>query len=167
MRLVDNQQIKAPDAKFPRVVVNQVNHRLIGRKDHAGIRIAVQAAAGIQRSGHTGQQLVEILVRLPHKAGTIGEKQHVFDPVRLHQHVHAGNGYARFACAGRHDEQASAAHAGKRLAHATNRIFLIIAVGDVVVDGRVRDILPDAAAQLEQLQFLDGMEVEYPPRRIA
>ena len=167
VRFVDDNQVKASDAEFPRVVIDQIDHGLVGGKDHAGICVAVQAAAGIERCGHVGQQLVEILMRLPHEAGAVGEKQYVFDPIRLHQHVHAGDGHAGFARAGGHDQQASAAHIGKRLAYAANGVFLIVAVGDIVVDGRVRDILSHGAAQLEQLQFLDGMEIEHPPRRIA
>ena len=167
VRFVDDDQIKAPDAEFPRVVVDQIDHGLVGGKDHAGVCVAVQAAAGIERGGHVGQQLVEILMRLPHKAGAVGKKQYVFDPIRLHQHVYAGDGHAGLARAGGHDQQASTAHIGKRLADAANGVLLVIAVGDIVIDGRVRDILPHGAAQLEQLQLFDRMEIEHPPRRIA
>ena len=167
VRFIDDDQIKSAHTEFTGIVIDQIDHGLIGRKDNTCVGVPVKTAAGIQRSGHIGQQLIKILMRLTHKAGAVSEKQHVLDPARLHQHIHTGNGHAGFARAGRHDQEAPAAHVGKRFAHAADSVLLVITVGDSIVNHGIRDILSHAAAQLQQFQFLNGMEVEHAPGRIA
>ena len=48
VRFVDDNQIKTTNAEFPGIIVHQIDHRLVGGEDHAGVDVAVQAAAGIQ-----------------------------------------------------------------------------------------------------------------------
>ena len=67
VRLIDNNQIETTDTEFTGIVVDQVDHSLIGRENNAGVGIPIQTAAGIYRSGHTGQQLGKVLVSLPHQ----------------------------------------------------------------------------------------------------
>ena len=60
-------------------------------------------------------------MRLLDKARSVRKEQDIFHPVRLHQHIHAGDGNSRLAGSGRHDDQAAAAVLRKCLAYSADQ----------------------------------------------
>ena len=149
MRLVHDNEVEAADAEFARVAVDKPDHGLVCGEDDAGVFVAVVAGAGEHGCGHVRKQLVEVLMRLTHKAGAVGKKQHVFDPVRFHKHFDQRNRYAGFARSRCHDDDAaSTLLVLEDVADAANGVFLVVAVRDAVFDGRVRYVLVGVCALL-------------------
>ena len=86
MRLVHDDEVETPDAKFARIAIDEPDHGLVRGEDDACVFVAVDAGAGEHGCSHVRQQLVIVLVRLAHEAGAVSKEQHVFDPVCFHEH---------------------------------------------------------------------------------
>ncbi len=160
--LVNDNQIESANAKLSGVVVDQIDHGLVGRENNTGIGIPVHTAAGIDRSGHTGQQFSEILVGLTNQRSPVRKEQDILHPTSLHQHIRQGNGHTGFAGAGGHDQQGVTAILHECVAGGGDGFFLIGTTGDGFIDLRRRNILPGSGTEFQQLQLLKRMELENP-----
>ena len=66
--------------------------------------------------------------------GAVREKQNIRDIPPAAQHIGKAGCSARFTGAGRHDEQTAPVSLRDIAAYGADRLFLIIAVGDFIVD---------------------------------
>ena len=81
MGLVDDDQVETPHAEHLLFIVNEVDHRLIGREQDAGINVSLLswvAEVALRLVGQIGAELAE---RLLHQCCAVGQKQHVLHPV--------------------------------------------------------------------------------------
>ena len=164
---INDDQVEAPDAEFPRIIVDQVDHGLIGREDNAGIRITIHASARIDAGGNARQQFSEVLVCLVNQACAVSQKQNVLCPVCPQQHIRKSNGYACLTRSGCHDQEAGTPHTHECFAASINCFLLVVPSSDIVVNLRSGDILTDVSTQLQQFQLLNGMKLEDSARRIS
>ena len=140
-------------------------HRLVSAEHDS--RIHVDIAALVQHGRRlVRQELHEVLVRLRNKRSPVGKEQHVLYPIVALEHIHKRYGHARLARTGRHDQEPLAVHGVVMLAHRLDGHFLVVAVRDVGVHAKVRNVL--AVALLNQaFQIFAGMESKNPARRIT
>ena len=106
-------------------------------------------------------------MRLAYKGCTVSKEKDILCPARSKQHIRERNGNTGFTGTGCHNKQSVTAILSKRITGIGDGLLLIITTGDVIVDLRRSNILAGRSAQLQELQFFDGMELEYTARLIA
>ena len=142
MGLIDDHQVKTPNTKVARVLVDFLNHRLIRREDDSSIQITVEAAARNNRRRYIGQQLRKVFMGLTNETRSVSQKQNVLYPAAPQQNVNKGDGDTGLTRAGSHDHDASAAAVHECIAGVLNCFLLIITIGNRVVNHRIGDVGP-------------------------
>ena len=133
-------------------VVNGVQDSRVGGKHDAGIPIILVGTQITQR--HIRQIVLKIVLCLLHQRGAVGQKQNVGHPFASAEHIgQAGRG-SGFAGAGGHHQQMLAEPLIDLAADRPDGFFLIIPVGDFVVDGNAHQIQPLRAAVHQPLQIV-------------
>ena len=146
-------------------VVDGVEHRRIGGEhDTRGLVVlgGAQVAQGLVR-----QILLEIVLRLLDQRGAVGQKQHIRHMAAPAQHVGQAGCRAGFSGAGGHDQQVAPEPLRDVGAHRTDGVFLVVAVGDLIVNfnGVQRLFLGAAVHQL--LQIILAEHAAHRPLRAA
>ncbi len=135
VRLVADHQIKMTAGKELALLVlyavNDIVHGLIGGKDAVGgVVVLFLAEIG---NGKIGQEIHKAALGLGHQAVAIGQKQNIFHPTVLEQHITQGNDGSCLAGAGGHDQQRLAAVPRKGIAGRFYGALLVIAPGDLAI----------------------------------
>ena len=164
--LVNDDEVKVGGGKQPPPVpgpglVNGVEHGGIGGKDDAGLSVVLVGAQITQ--GHVGQIVFEIVLGLLDQGGAVGQKQNVGHIVASAEHVGEAGGGAGLARPGGHHQQMLAESLFQLLAHRPNGLFLVVAVGDLVVNGHRLQLEPLGAAVHELLQVLPAENPAHRP----
>ena len=156
MALVHNDEVKVSGRKQRHAVlglgvVDGVEHGGIGGKHDARGLIVLRGAQVAQRL--VGQILLEVVLCLLDQRGAVGQKQHIRHMAAPAQHIGQAGCGAGLACARCHDQQIAPEALRDVGAHRPDGVFLIVAVGDFIVnfDGVQRLFLGAAVHQLLQV----------------
>ena len=146
-------------------VVDGVEHGGVGG-EHDTRRLVVLGGAQVAQ-GLVGQILLEIVLRLLDQRGAVGQKQHVRHMAAPAQHIGQAGRRAGLAGAGGHDQQVAPEPLRDVGAHRTDGVFLVVAVGDLIVNfnGVQRLFLGAAVHQL--LQIILAEHAAHRPLRAA
>ena len=135
MCLIADDQVKVSAGKQLAVLilyaVNDIVHGLVGGK-HTMRSVVVLFFAEVC-NGQVRQQVHKAALCLRDKAVAIRQKQDVFHPAMLQQHIAQGNHRTCFAGAGSHDQQSLAAVAGKGITGRFDSALLVITSGNTAV----------------------------------
>ena len=164
MRLIYDDQIKPSGRESLVLCIYVVDHCLIGAEHQASIEIFFTAGRQLTDT-HIRHQLCKIALCLIDQRGAVCKKQDIFYPIVSGQHIHQRNRHAGFACAGSHDQEATAVLGVQPFTDVGDGHFLIWAVGDFVVDGQIGNITSGSALE-HQFQILHGMECHDRPIRV-
>ena len=132
-------------------VVDGVEHGGVGGEHDARRLVVLEGAQVAQRL--VRQILLEIVLGLLDQCGAVGQKQHIRHMAAPAQHVGQTGCRAGFSGAGGHDQQVAPEPLRDVGAHRTDGVFLIVAVGDFIVNfnGVQRLFLGAAVHQLLQV----------------
>ncbi len=167
VRLVDDHQVEIPHPETGDAVVglvDQVEHGRVGAHVHPPLGVLFRDQVHRARFR---QMRLEGARGLVHQGNTVGQEQGPLHPAGPLEHVHQGDGGARLAGAGGHDQQRLAPRPGELGEDAADGPFLVIALDDAVADAAHLGRLLLAAAQDEPLQFVPGVEPGHLARRIG
>ena len=152
VRLVTDHQIKMPAGEELSLLVlhavNDIEHGLIGGKDTvSGVVVLLLAEVG---DGEIGQQIHKAALGLRDQTVAVSQKQDIFHPAVLEQHIAKGDDRSGLAGAGGHDQQRLAAVAGKGVTGGLDGALLIVASGDVPIHHDIFQARPHGL-EIEQL----------------
>ena len=167
VRLVDDDEVEVAGAEASTVVVDaidEVHHAGVGRGEDASIGVLLGDEVDGGDAGQVGLERVDGLVD---QGGAVGEEQHAFDPVGLHELVDQGDDGAGLARAGRHDEQGGALALVELGADLLDGPHLVVAPGDGGVDRRRVEGVAGAATLDDEFEFVTGGEALHLARRIS
>ena len=149
MALVDDNEVKVGRGKQPLPVfgfgvVDGVENGGIGGKYNAGIPVVLIGAQIAQ--GHIRQIVLEIVLCLLDQRRAVCQKQDIRHPFSPAEHVSQTGCGAGLAGTGGHHQQVFAEPLGNMSAHRPDGLFLVIPVGDFVINGGIFQIQPLGAA---------------------
>jgi len=146
-------------------VVDGVEHRRIGGEHDTRGLVVLRGAQVAQRL--VRQILFEVILGLLDQRGAVGQKQHICHMTAPAQHVGQTGCRAGLAGAGGHDQQVAPEPLRDVGAHRTDGVFLVVAVGDLIVNfnGVQRLFLGAAVHQL--LQIILAEHAAHRPLRAA
>ena len=123
---------KQRHAVFGLGVVDGIEHGGIGGKHDARGLIVLEGAQVAQRL--VGQILLEVVLRLLDQRGAVGQKEHIGHMTAPAQHIGQAGCSAGLARARCHDQQIAPEALRDVGADCPDGVFLVVAVGDFVVD---------------------------------
>ena len=138
MRLVDDDHIevrrcKQPVPILPATVIDGVEHRRIGREHDARILVILVRAEIAQR--HVREVLLKGVFRLLDECGTICEEENIGHIPATAEDINQRSRRSGLSGTGRHDQQILAEALLHMIADRTNRLFLVVTVRNLIIDG--------------------------------
>ena len=117
--------------------------------------------------GQIWQKIDKISFGLSNQRISVRQKQYIFDPALLQQHLHQGNDRTGLSGTGGHDQQCPAAILlSKTVTHSFDRSLLIIAACDCLVHDNVFQAVAHTLKIKQLLQIPPGIECRNLPFRI-
>ena len=137
MALIDDDQIEMRRREKPRArlrppPIDGIQHRRIRREDDTRIRILLIAAQIAQR--HLRKIRLESLLRLRHQSRPIRQKKHPRDPIAAQKHIHQRRRRARLPRPRRHHQEMLPPASLDFRKRRTDRLLLVRAIRDPVID---------------------------------
>ena len=155
--------------QFPVLIlhgVDAVHHGLVGGEHAPGGIVVLLLAQVCDRQ--VGQQVHKAALGLGDQGVAVCQKEDVFDPAVLQQHLHQGNDRSRLAGTGSHDQQGlPAVLLPESLAHRLDGPLLVVPPGDVLVHLDVLQAGAHGAQVKELFQVPLGVEGGHLPLRVG
>ena len=146
--------------------VDAVHHGLVGGEHAPGGIVVLLLAQVCDRQ--VGQQVHKAALGLGDQGVAVCQKEDVFDPAVLQQHLHQGNDRSRLAGTGGHDQQGfPAVLLPESLTHRLDGPLLVVPPGDVLVHLDVLQAGAHGAQVKELFQVPLGVEGGHLPLRVG
>ena len=136
MGFIDNNEVKASHRELLFLIINIVDHGLIGRKHDTGIHIRLFLFAQ-NRHGYIWQECFIFLMCLIDKSGAVCKEQNVLHPVVAHQYITERNADTGLASTGRKYKKTTTVFLVQPFHNALDGSFLISTVGDILIDEEI------------------------------
>ena len=133
-------------------IVDGVEHRRIGGEHDPGIPVILVGAKVAQ--GHIRKIVLKIILRLLDQRRPVCQKQNVRHRLAPAEHIRQTGCGAGFAGSGGHDQQMLPKAHSQLLADGTDGFFLIVAVGNLIVNGNCHQVLLLRPAVHQLLQIV-------------
>ena len=154
---VDDDKVKMCRGKKPPAIwipcrIDSVKHCRICRENNASIAILFVGKQVAQR--HVRQVILEVIASLLNQCCTVGQEKNIRHMTTTGQYIDQAGCGSSLTCTSSHDEQVLTETVHDVIADCTDGFFLVIAVGNLIVDNNSIKILPLAAPGHELLQSI-------------